>query len=155
MRKEPNTQEVPPHRSKKDRKKWCRGKVGVEHEPEIRLNKISAWRRARGEKRYVGLRVRCGWTMFLWRLRLRKDDAAADVTRWSCDHERACKNCGKILDAVLTRKDCPDFRPLKWEVEDLPCVHCGKPFKEHEEGRAFYCEPGSKTRFWFVEPEAR
>ena len=31
----PDVQEVPRHRSKKDKKRWCKGKVGVEHEVEV------------------------------------------------------------------------------------------------------------------------
>lgn len=81
--------EVPRHRSRKDRKRWCRGKVGVEHVPETVL-------RAR---RYV-------WS----------DGGPAcfrpewNPERWHCWHRIRCASCGRTLRDGVGR-ECPDWSP--------------------------------------------
>lgn len=75
--------------AKKNTKRWCRGKVGVEHTPEVVLNR---W----------GYRPeRCcaapDWMTQLWR------------SPWRCFHQRRCTTCGKILDYFLDWKDCPEL----------------------------------------------
>lgn len=66
-------------RKKKNTKRWCKGKVGKEHEPVIELN----------TKRMYGNIRECrsgGW--------------------WYCFHHEVCKNCHKELKYMV---DCPDF----------------------------------------------
>lgn len=79
------------HRARKNRRRWCRGKVGVEHVPETRLSRYAAYRRARTDGD-VPECYRAEW----W------------PSRWWCNHERYCVNCGKIV-VVSLNDDCPDF----------------------------------------------
>lgn len=85
-----NQPETGRHRARKNRRRWCRGKVGVEHVLETRLSKFVAYRRARGWDHPTCYRAE--W----W------------PQRWWCNHERYCVNCGKILVVTLD-DDCPDF----------------------------------------------
>lgn len=92
---EPRRQEVRateprqrPQRSRKNTRRWCKGKVGVEHVVETRLNKYAdaPWRHGKPAC------YRAEWY----------------ACRWWCNHERYCTTCGKILVASLDA-DCPDF----------------------------------------------
>jgi hypothetical protein len=68
-------------KSKKNTKRWCKGKVGREHVGEIVLNPI--WGKSDcGEVRW--------WP-----------------GRWSCYHMLACKNCGKRIQWGLRVAECP------------------------------------------------
>lgn len=78
-----DTREVPAHRSRKDTKRWCRGKVGVEHQPMI-------------EPRRDG-----GCHAILW-------GGPPHEDHWFCMHQEVCMECGKILDVWLPRNRCPD-----------------------------------------------
>jgi hypothetical protein len=79
--------DVPRHRARKNRRRWCRGKVGVEHVLDVRVSRhLSALNRV-GAPCY-----RPEW----W------------PRSWWCNHERYCTNCGKIIDASLDDQ-CPDF----------------------------------------------
>lgn len=69
-------------KAKKDTKRWCRGKVGVEHEPIVR-KRAGYWH----DKPCRGSVVSLDWL--------------------ACNHEEACVNCGKILKWALG-KDCPE-----------------------------------------------
>lgn len=80
---------------KKDTKHWCRGKVGVPHEPEVTLD------------HNYGLVCR-PHRYYNWRL--------TSVPReqrfywaWSCRHRITCKNCGKVLEYNIPVKTCPDY----------------------------------------------
>jgi hypothetical protein len=76
----------PPSR-RKSTKRWCRGKVGREHQPEMILDQ----RRLGG---YWGLRCRpFGYDL-------------PGVPNWHCMHIVVCTECGKILDH---RPECPDM----------------------------------------------
>lgn len=75
------------HRAKKDRRRWCRGKKGVEHVTEIVMYTPSWWDQYHEEERS------CFW----WR--------GAHI--WRCYHQEICTNCGKILQHTLG-DDCPD-----------------------------------------------
>lgn len=79
--------ETPKHRSKKNTRRWCRGKNGVEHVTEVRLNNMSRFLWDRDKSCY-----RSEW----------------NSKRWWCNHERFCVNCGKIMKYSL-ENDCPDF----------------------------------------------
>lgn len=100
-------------RAKKDRKRWCRGKVGVEHQPELAVRKSAQYWKDR--KDYD---ISCSWR------ENRHWEIGADGVRywkgtgffaWSCCHEYRCANCGKILGMV--GRKCPEFRPhpLDWK----------------------------------------
>lgn len=75
-----------PQRAKKDTKKWCRGKVGISHQP------VSA-------RRQYGDRFPCH---------------VSDGPRGRyihCWHQEECASCGKILNYWPDRKLCPDLFP--------------------------------------------
>ena len=109
--------ELPRHRSRKDRRRWCGGHVGREHEPVVRESKWATWRRDRGVSTdHTG----CRWApRYRW---LRADERihadaqlrpggrymVIDRYVWNCDHELGCDRCGKVLESTLGRK-CPDF----------------------------------------------
>lgn len=80
--------ETTPHRSRKDRKRWCRGKPGAEHVVEVRLTE---WGPAQL------------WGRKCWRIPVRNGV-------WVCNHERVCVECGKIL-GTLRGRECPDWKP--------------------------------------------
>jgi hypothetical protein len=69
---------------KKDRAKWCRGKVGVEHTPEVMIP-VNSWSRSFGRT--------CG--PISW-----------DPTRWACYHSLVCTTCGKHLSHRVTVEEC-------------------------------------------------
>lgn len=83
----PRDDEAAPHRSKKNTKKWCRGKVGVEHVIEVRMNKNRSWWKERG---------RTCWRAEWW------------PEMWHCQHQRVCINCNKVVEPSLY-DECPDF----------------------------------------------
>lgn len=85
-----HVRDVAPHRSRKDRRRWCRGKVGVEHVLDVRLNKYTESLRYHDPGRPTCFRPE--W----W------------PTSWWCSHERYCTRCGKILVASLDR-ECPEY----------------------------------------------
>jgi hypothetical protein len=73
-------------KSKKDTKRWCKGKVGREHVGEIVYNPM--W----------GNPV-CGVSTWM-----------KHSKRWSCHHMDACKNCGKRLRWSITLEECPTYQ---------------------------------------------
>jgi hypothetical protein len=84
--------------ARKKTAKWCKGKVGREHESELVIN-------------HNVVRLECGW--------FRHRAWMQQAWHWrpyhySCIHSYRCKNCGKYLEWVL--KDvtqCPDYTPLE------------------------------------------
>jgi hypothetical protein len=79
-RDEPLQQEVGKHRSRKDTRRWCKGKVGREHVIDTmatRYGSCRAWQR--------------------WR---HPAGEALGVWSWSCNHWLCCSACGKRMDKV-------------------------------------------------------
>lgn len=72
-----------PPRSKKNTKRWCRGKQGREHITEIQ----------RYEK--YGMKTQCGPSRW-------------GVEGWACQHVVVCVECGKILKMWGVGYACPD-----------------------------------------------
>lgn len=72
--------EVPRHRPRKDTRRWCKGKVGQEHQPAVEV-------RRDGE---------CH-PMSWWRNR---------GSYWFCYHQEVCVRCRKVLRLGLSRKEC-------------------------------------------------
>jgi len=80
-------------RGQKDRRRWCRGKVGVEHKPTVvldswlgrtcGLSKVGKWEQYRTYKSWVII-----------------------GTEWRCHHIEQCINCGKKL-RHLAGEECP------------------------------------------------
>lgn len=81
MSKQPlETDDWKPSHKKKNTKKWCKGKVGVEHEPVVELDKNYGWLDNSGH-------ARCTVP--------EPDD---DRPLWmNCTHTVVCKNCEKVL----------------------------------------------------------
>jgi hypothetical protein len=81
--------DMPRRAKKKNTAKWCRGKVGVWHEIEIVKSKYFP-------------NNGCGWRTVLWK---------SNEMRYSCFHQKSCKNCGKVVDYFLDdKKECPDYK---------------------------------------------
>lgn len=88
MRKPAETLRPPRTRSKKDTARWCRGKVGREHEPVTRLDRS-------------GYRRPCGPTPE-WAARFNR-------APWICRHETHCAACGKVLQRYPSWSTCPEL----------------------------------------------
>lgn len=78
-----------PQRRRKNTRRWCRGKEGVEHVTEVRLSKDATYRAERGMPSTC---YRAEWY----------------DRRWWCSHEEVCIKCGKIIRWTLD-DDCPNF----------------------------------------------
>jgi hypothetical protein len=92
------------HTRRRSTKQWCKGKVGVAHVPEIKLDRytesLQLYPRQDGsESRWR----RCGWRNWGWR---RGED-----WHYHCRHQRRCANCGKILTPRLLDQECPNYAP--------------------------------------------
>jgi hypothetical protein len=78
--------ETSPHRSSKNRRRWCRGKPGVEHQPVMTK---------RGYHSDTDTTCRrCPW----------------GLRDWWCYHVDQCATCGRVLRHYEGR-ECPDFEP--------------------------------------------
>ena len=81
--------EVPRQRGRrKNTRRWCKGKPGVEHTTTVRLD----------PRRLTRYRSQCG-VLSWW------------PHRWWCYHQLVCEKCGKILRYSIP-EDCPT-RPKK------------------------------------------
>lgn len=73
--------------ARKDTRRWCHGKEGREHAPEIV---------------YHGLYGRaCKW----------EESWSSDGIRWRCEHRETCANCGKTIRESwqLAAGECPAY----------------------------------------------
>lgn len=75
----------PPGR--KDRQKWCRGKVGIEHTPEVMIP-VNFW--GKGSPWAV-----CGYRDWY-------------PHRWACYHQWVCTSCGKHISRKVTQQECQE-----------------------------------------------
>ena len=71
---------VVPWRSRKDTKRWCKGKTGREHVPRLIVKGYNS-----------DFTCGPGWD-----------------GRWRCYHREACAVCGKILGDRIPAGSCPD-----------------------------------------------
>lgn len=97
--------ETPPTRSRKDRRRWCRGKVGVGHNVDYAYQKDHRWRTTADRAL-----PRCRWHYNKYN----------NKWWWHCEHTRACTECGRIFDGKwsgLGRK-CPDYKPRETTMGD-------------------------------------
>jgi hypothetical protein len=93
--------ETPPKTpAKKNTKRWCKGKVGVEHFPQVELSHY-----------YAGSRTRMGKPTCY-----RSDQSwRGNKQVWLCSHCIRCANCRKILHEA-------------WDMEPSQCpLWDGKP----------------------------
>lgn len=100
--------EVPKHRSRKDRKRWCGGHIGREHVPVIRMSKLGLyWLAQRPDKPVCGWLEQHHWEVSV----LGRAWVGTGEWKWRCQHEEGCDRCGKILGGLLgVGKRCPDFK---------------------------------------------
>jgi hypothetical protein len=94
--------EVGKHRARKNTRRWCRGKSGVEHKPVVQLTNWGERHRTTDSTRT------CHWDQH-WR-RVRDQTVKSGPWYWYCDHEEVCSGCGKILDSSPCEK-CPEWIP--------------------------------------------
>lgn len=97
------------HRSRKDTKRWCRGKVGREHTPGVQFGQGGRWALARGEAAPCKRISRDDDWQYTLYVGSRQDTG----TVWLCRHEDYCTTCGKVLsfDVLGLGKRCPDYQP--------------------------------------------
>lgn len=101
------------HRARKDRRHWCRGKVGTGHELVYRVSKNNLWWMTRypDNPHYSG---GCGWRQQQrWNRGGSRWEPVPDKWFYRCVHELGCSECGKVLTASwrLPNRDCPDWKP--------------------------------------------
>lgn len=90
-----HNQERKGHASK-DTKRWCKGKVGVEHDPEMTM-----------EGRPSNIKcARLQWHSW-W---ARREDVDP---HWHCWHRERCRRCGKITNHFPLSSRCPDYVPVE------------------------------------------
>lgn len=78
-------------KARKDTRRWCRGKVGVEHVIAVTVgNWAQSYRFACRRANDRELRLWPGQP-------------------WVCRHQRSCTHCAKVLDYSLPWRDCPDL----------------------------------------------
>lgn len=126
-------------RAKKNRRSWCGGHEGREHEPEIRLEKGVASRRRFSLRQET---ARCRWTMWFV-----SGKPMSGKLHWSCSHEEVCTSCGRILRPWVSPEECPEFVPGPTEqpVETLRC-RCEHTLEAHD-GDVSACATCTCRRF--------
>ena len=92
--------ELPPrHRSRRDRARWCGGKVGREHHYRVTT--------PRNQPGWMG---QCRG-LFAWEVAAR---AARSWLRylpeWHCNHARVCSACGRVAFQRVAPESCPTYR---------------------------------------------
>lgn len=89
----PPPPEVAPHRSRKNTRRWCRGKVGIEHVLDVPT--LKSWIYAvYGER---DDRLPCHWVNW------------GKKPYWICQHQVRCVLCGKIMTHYMVKTECPDY----------------------------------------------
>jgi hypothetical protein len=94
---------------RKDTKRWCRGKEGVEHQVTVVLHKYASlhgcgWSKS-GHWVRAGPVPPRGVTLPKWP---RNREWVVTGQTWRCFHEYQCTACGKFLGPV---PQCPDQLP--------------------------------------------
>lgn len=105
--------EVPPHssRGRKNVRKWCRGKEGVEH---VLSKRLSKWGVSILQRYPQSLYAGCGWKQrHRWVVTAETRDWLPIPNEWkyNCNHEEYCTECGKIMKHTLRAADCPAWKP--------------------------------------------
>jgi hypothetical protein len=75
---------------RKNTKRWCKGKVGREHQPVIVY-----------DERYLRWHKEC---------HVAPSWAYRSMKGWYCIHLEVCTNCGKHLRWRVPKEECPDYR---------------------------------------------
>ena len=79
-------------RAKKDTRSWCKGKVGVPHQPVVNRQSFGQGRPCRQPPAWFSMQFRRG-----------------NHRQWWCYHQVVCRICGKILVHQLDWRFCPDL----------------------------------------------
>lgn len=121
------------HRSRKDTRTWCKGKVGTSHELVIEIDRRSG-------------QSRCFWTSTY------VSGEGLRAHRWSyhCRHIERCVNCLKVMRFFLDKTECPDVHPEPGT--DVECRHCRLPMDGHDErgyGTAETSRGKGTHNFWY------
>lgn len=96
--------DAPRRGKKKKTRRWCKGKVGVEHQLEVRLDeRITSWRKHMDPERPVCYRPD-------WLVQGGRAGRRSESWSWMCSHIRVCTVCGKIVEQFLG-VNCPDYTP--------------------------------------------
>jgi hypothetical protein len=104
--------DVAKHGKKKNTRRWCRGKVGVEHQLEVRLDeRTTAWRQHMHPDRPLCYRPD-------WLAQGGRSGRRPESWSWMCSHIRVCTVCGKIFDQFLGT-ECPDYTPKITVFKDV------------------------------------
>lgn len=92
--------DVPKHNRRKRTRRWCRGKVGREHQLEIVLDERTLpWRTMNGTRPPC---YRPDW------MRNTKHGSQVESWSWLCSHIERCTVCGKIVEHWLGER-CPNY----------------------------------------------
>lgn len=91
---------VRPQRARKNTKRWCKGKVGRDHTPEVVRHHYYAAPLFADKP--------CHWQEH-WSYRAGERIKLRD-TRWSCYHAIKCTTCGKYLEQWPPKDMCPDWK---------------------------------------------
>lgn len=113
--------DLPRGRVRKERRRWCRGKVGVEHTLAIRPNDPK-WHYSKQE---------CGYSKNLPR------------KPWLCYEQEFCTDCGKILQHSIGTAACTVRRASEGGAE---CPEPLLPDRAGSVGRGVKSPPGSTTK---------
>lgn len=93
-RQEPPGPEAITRGRKKSTKRWCKGKVGREHVPEV--------------VEYHGYTFLTHLHPHHGKCHEREPMFSRLNDGWFCRHAQQCKNCGKITKQPLSREECPE-----------------------------------------------
>lgn len=94
-RQEPLASEAITRGKKKSTKRWCKGKVGREHVPEVVESHVYGFLVHIGH----GQHAKCH----------ERDEMFKKLNGgWFCRHAERCATCGKILRDQLPREECPE-----------------------------------------------
>lgn len=92
--------DVPKHHARKNKRRWCKGKVGVEHQLEIALDERTVEWRSNNHTRPACYRPD-------WATKTRMHERSK-FWSWMCSHIERCTVCGKIIEHALNDR-CPDY----------------------------------------------
>lgn len=83
----------PPKAKKKNTRKWCHGKTGVEHFPVMAMSSYATTWQCRPGRTVPWRKSTLDWS----------------TLDWQCWHRVLCAKCGKVLDHFPPPQDCPDL----------------------------------------------
>jgi len=89
--------------------KWCKGKEGREHTPELVINHNYV-EPVQLPDTEIKAKFACRWYPIYYSY-MRRDEGPKEW-RYSCRHSYRCTACGKYTEYYLKNiEECPDFHP--------------------------------------------